>query len=401
MSLPASIRNKNPGAMYPGPSSRKFGALRTNIIGGGHQIAEFPDHISGAAAQFDLLERRYTGITVRQAITKWSGGNHVESYLAVLKDHADIDPDIVMSKGFFQIPENAIPFARAMAYHEAGQDYPLSDLDWLHAHELAFPAKVSTDAEPGWLQRALDQIGLKEIPGAEHNPAIVRMFALCGHPEITDDETAWCAVFVGSCLVEAGYPIPPAFGDMPNTLARSYLRYGVPVAEKDVRPGDLRIEARGPAPFGHVGFVVAVQRDQGSVVCVAGNSANSVAYETKPLRGALGYRRPVTTKPVTTIVKESPSLRTGVHGLIMLLVTGLTTAWQGVVWAVTEAGDSVGHLTGYAVNKLPAAEMAVSQGQRLAALFAVPWPVWAGLAITFGVLLYPLIRQISQRRAGP
>ncbi len=41
--IPASIRNKNPGAMYPGVSSRKFGALQTNVIGGGHLIAQFPD----------------------------------------------------------------------------------------------------------------------------------------------------------------------------------------------------------------------------------------------------------------------------------------------------------------------------------------------------------------------
>ena len=77
--IPASIRNNNPGAQYPGASSRKFGALRTNTIGGGHLIAQFPDKVSGAAALFDLLLRLYVGLSLKDALTKWSGGKPINA----------------------------------------------------------------------------------------------------------------------------------------------------------------------------------------------------------------------------------------------------------------------------------------------------------------------------------
>ena len=62
---PASIRYNNPGAQYPGPSARRFGSVGTEIIGGGHKIAVFDDPVKGAAAQFDLLNRGYAGMTLR------------------------------------------------------------------------------------------------------------------------------------------------------------------------------------------------------------------------------------------------------------------------------------------------------------------------------------------------
>lgn len=135
---PASVRYNNPGAQYPGPSARKFGAIGTKTIGGGHLIAVFDDAIDGAAALFDLMDRGYTNRTVRAAITKWSGGNYVGSYLAVLKRKGDIDPDTMITKSKLRDPEWAIRFAQAMAWHEAGQDYPLSEDDWRRAHRQAF-----------------------------------------------------------------------------------------------------------------------------------------------------------------------------------------------------------------------------------------------------------------------
>ncbi len=93
----ASIRSNNPGAMWPGPSSRKFHAIGSkglnDGLGQGNKIAYFDDAIDGAAALFDLLDRGYSGRTVRAAITKWSGGNWVSSYLKVLDQQAGVKPD--------------------------------------------------------------------------------------------------------------------------------------------------------------------------------------------------------------------------------------------------------------------------------------------------------------------
>lgn len=63
--IPASIRNNNPGAMYPGPSAKKFGSKRFETLkshDGTHKIACFDDPVHGAAAQFG-------GVTANTVLT--------------------------------------------------------------------------------------------------------------------------------------------------------------------------------------------------------------------------------------------------------------------------------------------------------------------------------------------
>lgn len=135
---PAAIRYNNPGAMYPGPSASKFGAVGTETIGGGHKIAVFPDAVSGAAAQFDLLASdKYVGLKVKDAIAKWSGGNSVGTYLGVLKDQAGVDGNATLTAEMVRDPKIAVPLAKAMARQESGKDYPLSDEQWQQAHRMA------------------------------------------------------------------------------------------------------------------------------------------------------------------------------------------------------------------------------------------------------------------------
>jgi hypothetical protein len=135
---PASIRYNNPGAMWPGPSSRKFGAIGGRALndglGQGNKIAIFDDAVDGASALFDLWDRVYTGKTLRQAITKWSGGNLVDSYLTILRQEAGLSPDLVVTRAMMRDPDFAIKLAKAMAKHEAGRDYPLTDDQWRVAH---------------------------------------------------------------------------------------------------------------------------------------------------------------------------------------------------------------------------------------------------------------------------
>lgn len=340
--IPASIRNNNPGAQYPGPSSRKFGAIKTNTIGGGHLIAQFPDKVSGAAALFDLLIRLYVGLTLRAAITKWSGGNSAPEYVAAVSKATGLKSADKLSRAVLADQQKMIAFGKAMAKHEAGQEYPMTDAQWFEAYALATGNLTPSEREvpTPWLEIAISKLGLAEIPGKkQHNEAIVRMFALCGHPEITDDETAWCAVFVGSCLIEAKYPAPERKG---AAMARSFLRYGVPVKPKDVRPGDLRIEARPEAgpDAAHVEIVVEVKGDR--LKTVAGNVSNRVKYDDKPLAGALGYRRPILgNKPVVVAVKESPSIMMLLGSAFMALVSWVYSWWT---WLLDLGGYIAGSL---------------------------------------------------------
>jgi hypothetical protein len=135
---PASIRYNNPGAQYPGPSARKFGSIGTEVIGGGHKIAVFDDPVRGAAAQFDLLDRGYAGMTLGQAIQKWSGGNSSPAYAAHISKATGIPLDSKLTPEMLRDPNVAVPFAKASADWEAGGKYPMTDEQWKAAHAMAF-----------------------------------------------------------------------------------------------------------------------------------------------------------------------------------------------------------------------------------------------------------------------
>lgn len=134
---PATVRNNNPGAMwYVGGWQKKYGAdfgeTLNDGLGQGNQIAMFPDAVSGAAAQMHLLSN-YGNVTVQDAITKWSGGNDVKSYLSVLGkggfSESDKLPEILSD------PKRATEFVRLMSSHETGGDFPLNKAGWAAAYE--------------------------------------------------------------------------------------------------------------------------------------------------------------------------------------------------------------------------------------------------------------------------
>ena len=149
--IPASIRNNNPGAMYPGRSSRKFGSTSFETLrsqDGVHKIATFPSSIHGAAAQFDLLMQSYCGQPIELAIKKWCGGFYANTYLAVLENKAGIKRSDQLTKDILRNPETAIPLARAMALQEAGRDFPLDEAGWLAGHQMAFSGAVAPAYRP-------------------------------------------------------------------------------------------------------------------------------------------------------------------------------------------------------------------------------------------------------------
>lgn len=144
--IPASIRNKNPGAQYPGPSATKFGSVGYEVLrskDGQHLIATFPTSEQGAAAMFDLLASDlYVGKTIRAAITKWCGGFSAATYVAALQARAGVSPETILTRELVKYAAFAIPLAKAMAFHEADTEYPLSDERWRVAHAMAFPETV-------------------------------------------------------------------------------------------------------------------------------------------------------------------------------------------------------------------------------------------------------------------
>lgn len=140
---------------------------------------------------------------------------------------------------------------------------------------------------------ALRFIGLREIPGARHTPAIVAMLDLVS-PNVADDETPWCSAFVN--YVAWLFALPRSG----SLAARSWLTIGTPINIAEARAGyDVVVLSRGanapPATIknapGHVGWFSGLDAAAGTVRVLGGNQGDRVCLEAFPLDRVLGVRR--------------------------------------------------------------------------------------------------------------
>lgn len=160
------------------------------------------------------------------------------------------------------------------------------------------------------------------------NPKVDAYFDEVGFPTMQDD-TAWCAAFVGAMLARAG---------LPNTgklTARSYLDWGRPIADEDAREGDLVIFWRGsPEGWqGHVGFFV---RFEGAhVVVVGGNQRNQVSEARYPRGQLLGFRRMTRRTPAQSTTLQAAAGAAGTSVLGAIPVIGQLDPTAQIVLAVT------------------------------------------------------------------
>lgn len=150
---PASIRYKNPGAMWGNPIAVKWGALSKAVVlhdglGQGNNIAVFPSYVLGICAQLDLWRSspRYKNKRFDAAIAVWSGGNYVESYINfVLSRVPAMSRGTIMNDAFWRSP-SGIAFLKAQAQHEAGKKYPAADGDWVEAQRRVFATSPIVEA---------------------------------------------------------------------------------------------------------------------------------------------------------------------------------------------------------------------------------------------------------------
>lgn len=137
--------------------------------------------------------------------------------------------------------------------------------------------------DPPWYRRARQELGVSEVPGAQHNRRIVEYFALAGHPNIADDETHWCSAFASAVFELEG--IPSA-----RTLwARNWARWGIPLRVPQI--GAVCVFTRGEG--GHVGFFAGEYSPDGSkVLILGGNQSNKVCYAWYPVDRLIAVRWP-------------------------------------------------------------------------------------------------------------
>jgi hypothetical protein len=151
---PASIRYKNPGAMWGSALAIKWGAQKAVSLndgtGQGNNIAVFPTYVQGICAQLDLwrTSKHYKNKRFADAIKIWSGGNSVESYISfVLARVPGMTRDTVLDDAFWKSPKG-IAFLKAQAWHEAGKQYPAPAADWIEARRRVFGGATKIPPPP-------------------------------------------------------------------------------------------------------------------------------------------------------------------------------------------------------------------------------------------------------------
>lgn len=137
---------------------------------------------------------------------------------------------------------------------------------------------------PSWVDVAKQYLGTSEVKGGKHNPRILKWWAAIRAP-FTDDETPWCAAFVGGVLEECGIK------SSRSASARSYCNWGRFLSVPSV--GCVAVFWRGsPSGWsGHVGFVVGKDA-AGNLMVLGGNQGDKVSIAAFPMSRVLAYRWP-------------------------------------------------------------------------------------------------------------
>lgn len=137
--------------------------------------------------------------------------------------------------------------------------------------------------EPPWLEVARKEIGIHEIPGAQHNSRILE-YGQETALKATTDEIPWCSAFVNWCFAQVGIE------GTRSAVARSWLKWGQPI--KDPVPGCVAVLKRNSSPWqGHVGFFIRKDADK-HIHLLGGNQGNAVRIQTFPATQVLSYRMP-------------------------------------------------------------------------------------------------------------
>jgi uncharacterized protein (TIGR02594 family) len=132
---------------------------------------------------------------------------------------------------------------------------------------------------------ATNELGIREFPGPDHNPRILKYAEEAGLGWINDDETPWCSVFMNWVAAKAH------FERSKKADARSWLQVGEEVS--DPEPGDVVIYWRGdPTGWqGHVGIFFGYSHDQSRIYTLGGNQMNAVSISAYSKDQLLGFRR--------------------------------------------------------------------------------------------------------------
>lgn len=143
---------------------------------------------------------------------------------------------------------------------------------------------------PKVLQIGLQYIGIREVKGMQNNPVIMQMAKELGVADIyTNDDTAWCAVFMNYVLKLAGKPMTHLSVDKYGVLrAKTFLDWGLEVPEDEWRLGDIVILNRKK---GHHVCIIIAKTKKGTFIGYGGNQSDSVGFSEFKWDRIAGIRR--------------------------------------------------------------------------------------------------------------
>ena len=181
-------------------------------------------------------------------------------------------------------PATELAVAKALADYD-GNDVLgyIADLPHKLVEQADELPVVKVGSQARWLVVAKRYLGLAEIKGGKHNAKILQFWKRC-HLPFRDDETPWCAGFVGGVLEECG------IRSTRSGMARSYLRWGEPC---EPEPGAVVVYWRGAidSPSGHVGLIASPVVGA-FIPTLGGNQGDRVCIKNYPASRALGFRKP-------------------------------------------------------------------------------------------------------------
>jgi uncharacterized protein (TIGR02594 family) len=151
------------------------------------------------------------------------------------------------------------------------------------------------NAEPFWLERARQDIGVKETLGPNDAPWIRSMLAKMGAKWLLGQP--WCGGAVGLWFKDCGFEVPKHW-----YRARAWAAWGQEVHGPAV--GVVVVFEREGG--GHVGIIVG-KDELGRLMVLGGNQGDAVNIRPFPMRRVLAYRWPP-DEPITSAAFSLPVL---------------------------------------------------------------------------------------------
>jgi peptidoglycan hydrolase-like protein with peptidoglycan-binding domain len=259
---PASFRYNNPGAQFPAKEAAKFGQLGFGRIDHNQfLIALFPNPVNGAASNFDLLNRNFTGMSIGDAGVKWTGahGFGVPGF----------DPSVILTRDMLSNKAQAIALLKAIAGRESGRGNNLSEEQWRQAHDMFLAG--SADA---YLATVPGDVPANPVAGTPSGAGLLKrarehLHEQYEHVLVPKDDPNWkgpwdCSEFISWLVFQEAHILygceddhaPPATakaftGDWKTDVARLGKRVSVDEAASTVGGILLRFPP-GPGQMGHI-----------------------------------------------------------------------------------------------------------------------------------------------------